>query len=191
MRCATAPDVSQTPHDQQSLPAPDLHNSRPDAILRDVSIRAFRTEDAAAFRALNEAWITRWFFLEPEDLSVLNDPENRIIARGGHIFVAILRDQVVGCFALLPLPFHTLRLARMAVQEDLRGLGIGRMLLEHAIRKAYELQASRITLETSTKLPNAIHLYQSLGFRSVAPEPDGHAPLQRADVFMELRLNYG
>jgi putative acetyltransferase len=69
-------------------------------------------------------------------------------------------------------------------------MGIGRLLLESAIAKARTLQALRIRLETSTRLPGAIHLYQSVGFRRV--EPNGEeAPMQRADTFMEMSLRYG
>jgi putative acetyltransferase len=185
MRNSTLPDTAN-PNPQPSSAAAD----RPAGVVHDVTIRNFRSGDAAGFRALNEAWITRWFFLEPEDVVVLNDPESRILGHGGHILIAALRDEVVGCCALLPLPNRAMRLARMAVREDLRGMGIGRLLLESAIAKARTLQALRIRLETSTRLPGAIHLYQSVGFRRV--EPNGEeAPMQRADTFMEMSLRYG
>lgn len=195
MRYSTAPETRPTRQDAKGLPI--LRNSSHDAsgswsaTLREVSIRSFRTGDAAAFRALNEAWITRWFYLEPEDVRVLNDPEGQILGVGGHIFVAVLREQVVGCCALLPLPNRKLRLVRMAVEEELRGRGIGRLLLKAAVEKAQALGALRITLETSTKLPGAIHLYASMGFDRVTPAPEQQERLQRADVFMELALRYG
>ena len=45
--------------------------------------------------------------------------------------------------------------------------------------------ATLLTLATSRKLANAIHLYESIGFQHIPPEP---SPYSRADVFMEMSL---
>jgi putative acetyltransferase len=50
---------------------------------------------------------------------------------------------------------------------------------------ARALGATKLTLATNSKLPNAIHLYESLGFRHLPPEP---SPYARANVFMEMDL---
>ncbi len=155
-------------------------------------IRSFQTSDKEAFRTLNEAWISHYFALEPEDTELLSDPEAKILATGGHIFVAVAgqdkEEEVVGCFALLPLPGNTLRLARMTVREDQRGKGVGRRLLSHAILTAQALHARRLVLETSGKLESAVHLYQTAGFCFVPADAAGPRPLARADLYMELLL---
>jgi len=79
-------------------------------------------------------------------------------------------------------------LSKMAVSPQLRGLGIGRRLLEHAVAHARALGAKSLFLGSSTKLPNAVHLYESIGFRHVPPEKLPPMPYTRADVFMELPL---
>ncbi len=158
--------------------------------MQQIVIRPFRLEDASAFFSLNEAWISHWFALETEDLEMLRDPQTHVVAKGGRIYVADLRGTVVGCFALLPKPGGVLRLARMAVREDLRGQGLGRMLLMHAIATARALDAPRLVLETSRKLASAVHLYEAAGFRYVDPDPKEPA-LARADLYMELSLNDG
>ncbi len=48
--------------------------------------------------------------------------------------------------------------------------------------------AKRLSLGSSTKLPNAVHLYESLGFRHVGPERLPWMAYARSDVFMELEL---
>lgn len=158
-------------------------------------IRPFQASDKQAFRSLNEAWISRYFALEPEDTELLNDPEGKILGPGGHIFVAVARqdrqEEVVGCFALLPLPGNVLRLARMTVREDHRGKGVGRRLLNHAIITAQALHARKLVLETSRKLESAVHLYQSAGFCFAPEDPAGPRPLARADLYMELLLPDG
>jgi GNAT superfamily N-acetyltransferase len=79
-------------------------------------------------------------------------------------------------------------LAKMAVSEGLRGNGIGRKLLEHAITEARKLGASRLYLETNRKLANAIHLYESVGFEHVSPDQVIPSPYARANVFMEMKI---
>jgi GNAT superfamily N-acetyltransferase len=67
-------------------------------------------------------------------------------------------------------------------------LGIGKKLLAHVIEYAQERGASRLYLETNSKLVNAIHVYESLGFRHLPPEQVHPSPYARADVYMELLL---
>jgi putative acetyltransferase len=152
-------------------------------------------EDATAFRTLNEEWITRFFTLEPTDIETLGDPENVILRKGGHIFLARVAGEAegtaaeaVGCVALIPMGNHVYELSKMAVSSRLRGLGIGRTLLEHAIAHAKLIGARSLFLGSSTKLQNAIHLYESVGFQHVPPEQLPPMHYARADVFMQLSL---
>jgi ribosomal protein S18 acetylase RimI-like enzyme len=165
--------------------------SQSNSISSEVTVRAYRPEDAKDFRELNEAWITRWFALETEDVALLGDPEEHILRRGGQIFVAAAGLQVIGCFALLPTQPGVLRLIRMTVHETYRGRGVGRKLLEHAIAIARASRVDKLVLETSSKLESAVRLYESAGFHRIAPDPGGPSPLSRADIFMEMPLSYG
>jgi GNAT superfamily N-acetyltransferase len=76
----------------------------------------------------------------------------------------------------------------MAISPHLRGQGIGRRLLQHAITQAKVIGAKSLFLGSSTKLPNAVHLYESVGFRHVRPETLPPVPYTRANVFMEMAL---
>jgi hypothetical protein len=51
------------------------------------------------------------------------------------------------------------------------------------------LGARSLFLGSSTKLPGAIHLYESVGFRHVHPESLPPVPYTRADIFMQLSLD--
>jgi N-acetylglutamate synthase-like GNAT family acetyltransferase len=148
-------------------------------------------EDATAFRILNEEWITRYFALEKKDIETLGDPENAILRKGGHIFMVYLNAKPVGCVALIPIGAGVFELSKMAVSPECRGRGIGRRLIEHAISQARMLGATSLFLGSSTKLPNAIHLYESVGFRHVDPESLPPMPYTRADIFMRLPLDTG
>ena len=157
--------------------------------VQEVEIRPLRTgEDADAFRRLNEEWITRYFVLEEKDREVLGQPEKMILEKGGSIFVADAGDCVVGCVALIPMGDGVYELSKMAVSPAMQGLGIGRRLLEYAVTQARAIGARSLFLGSSTKLPPAVHLYESIGFRHVPREKLPPMEYVRADIFMEMVL---
>ncbi|WEO77899.1 GNAT family N-acetyltransferase [Cryobacterium sp. SO2] len=144
--------------------------------------------DARAFRELNEEWIRRLFTLEAADSATLDDPVGAIVDRGGQVLIARLGDERIGCVALVPTGDGVFELSKMAVQPGLRGKGVGRQLITAAIILAGRLGATSLFLGSSTKLPNAVHLYESVGFTHVPAERIRPMPYARADVFMELPL---
>jgi GNAT superfamily N-acetyltransferase len=150
-----------------------------------VEVRVYRPEDAVAFRELNEAWIRKYFAMEEHDREMLGDPEGYIRRRGGEIVMAFVEGRAVGCCALILVRPGVFELAKMAVSEELRGRGVGRRVLEAAVEQARGMGASLLVLATNSKLENAVHLYESVGFRHLPPEP---SPYVRADVFMEMVL---
>lgn len=145
-------------------------------------------DDSTAFRTLNEEWITRYFTLEAKDRETLCDPNHSILLKGGHIFLAYAGAEAVGCVALVPMKAGAYELSKMAVSPHLRGRGIGRRLLLHAIAQARSLGARSLFLGSNTRLKNAVHLYESVGFHHVKPETLPPMPYRRADVFMEMPL---
>jgi N-acetylglutamate synthase-like GNAT family acetyltransferase len=155
----------------------------------EITIRPLKAgEDATPFRILNEEWITRFFVLEAKDIATLGDPENTILAKGGQIYFVWADGEVVGCVALILMNDGVYELSKMAVSPKMRGLGIGRKLLEYTIAQARQRGAASLFLGSSSRLSNAVHLYESLGFRHVPPDslPDMH--YSRADVFMIMTL---
>lgn len=146
-------------------------------------------DDATAFRTLNEEWITRYFALEDKDRETLNNPLQSILLKGGHIFMAYASAEAVGCVALIPMQDGVYELSKMAVSPHLRGRGLGRHLLQRAIAQARSIGARSLFLGSNQRLKDAIHLYESVGFRHVKPENLPPMPYSRADVFMEMPLD--
>lgn len=149
-----------------------------------MEIVGFRPEHAAAFRDLNIAWIEKHFTVEPKDLEVLEDPEGKILAKGGRIFMALQDGRPVGCVALLKMADGGYEVAKMTVSEALRGSGLGKRLMQACIDEGLRLGAPRLYLETNSSLAPALGLYRAMGFKDLAPVP---SPYVRADVFMERR----
>lgn len=154
-----------------------------------VEIRALKPgEDATAFRTLNEEWITKHFALEAKDRETLGDPENTILRKGGQIFMVHAEGEAVGCVALIPMGEGVYELSKMTVSPRLRGQGIGRALLKYAIEQARAIGARSLFLGSNSKLPAAVHLYESMGFQHVPVERLPPMHYKRADVFMEMIL---
>jgi putative acetyltransferase len=155
---------------------------------QEITFRLFQEGDAEAFRALNQEWIARYFEVEEQDLIQLNDPAGNILQPGGQIVMAVANGERIGCCALVLVKTGVFEVAKMAVSESYRSQGIGRRLLQYTIAQAKKLGAHRLELASNTKLANAVHLYESLGFRHLPPERIEPSPYARANVFMELNL---
>jgi putative acetyltransferase len=154
----------------------------------NIQIRPFQSSDEKAFRQLNEEWIAKHFNMEEKDHVTLGDPVGKILKPGGHIFIAVANGEPIGCCALLAMKPGEFELAKMAVAERHRGHGVGRQVLRYTIEQARALGVRRLYLETSSKLPNAIHLYESVGFQHLPPERLTPSPYARSDVYMEMLL---
>jgi ribosomal protein S18 acetylase RimI-like enzyme len=163
----------------------DLPSNEEPMSSASIELRPYRSGDAETFRELNEAWIKLHFGLEEHDNEMLGDPEGYVLAKGGHIFFAVSNEKHVGCCALLAMRPGVYEVAKMAVDVSCQGRGIGRRLLAYTIEQGRALGADSLYLETNSKLANAIHLYESLGFQHLPPRP---SPYIRANVFMELRF---
>jgi putative acetyltransferase len=151
-----------------------------------MQIVDFRPELAPAFRALNEAWITTLFALEPKDNLVLGDPQGQIIDKGGRVIFVAEGGEIAGCCALMALSDGGFEVAKMAVADAFKGRGLGRALMAACVERAKAAGASRLYLETNRQLAPALALYRAFGFKEITPpEP---SPYARADVVMELRL---
>jgi GNAT superfamily N-acetyltransferase len=154
----------------------------------EISIRQFQPGDAAAFRRLNEEWITRFFRIEPKEEAVLANPQASILDSGGRIFFATAGERCVGCCALIRISDREFEVAKMAVEPSYQGAGIGRKLLHAAIEEGRDAGAQRLYLETNHVLTPAIRLYESMGFKHLDADRIVPSAYARADVYMELIL---
>jgi putative acetyltransferase len=143
-------------------------------------VRVIRREplDSDAARALLERAEAELHARYPEDACHAVD----LAADGAALYVAWLDSHPVGCGALRDFADESERTAeikRMFVSADARGRGVGRALLRHLLSEARRLGYAAVFLETGTRQPEAIALYESEGF---APRPCDHRhthPLSR------------
>lgn len=149
-----------------------------------VAILDYTQEHQPWFESLNRHWIEKYFWMEPIDFSVLQNPDEHILSKGGHILMAEYEKHLVGTVALKYVTEGTYEFTKMAVDDKYQGLKIGLALAEAAIRKATELKASSIILYSSTKLSPALALYRKIGFAEIPLD----GPYKRSDIKMELVL---
>ena len=151
-----------------------------------VSIVPFKDKYSKDFYNLNYDWLDEYFYVEDYDEKVLGNCKEEIIDKGGYIFFALHKSDVVGTMALMPREQGVYELNKMAVRKDLRGNGIGNKLIEFIISYSKDKNYSSIILYSNTVLKNSIHLYIKFGFKEI-DNPD--APYKRSDIKMELKLS--
>lgn len=154
--------------------------------MNQIKIVEYLPEHRERFKEINVQWITKSFVMEEEDWKTVNDPEGYIIQPGGKIFIALRNNEVVGTCAYLNFGNNEYEMIKMAVDENYRGLKIGKIIGETSLQKMKEYGAGKIFLFSNTKgSATAVQLYYKLGFKEV---PLGNSEFQRADIKMELRM---
>jgi putative acetyltransferase len=87
---------------------------------------------------------------------------------GSVYFVAEYGEQVVGGGGIFPsagLPPDTCELVKMYLLPAVRGIGLGRRIIEECIRFARETNYRHIYIETMPELQQAMKTYEKFGFR--------------------------
>ncbi|HAB46299.1 MAG TPA: hypothetical protein DCE20_08760 [Gammaproteobacteria bacterium] len=162
-------------------------SQRFESAISNITIASYRAEFKASFERLNRRWIEASFEVEDRDQAVFDDPVAKILTPGGTIFCAVTAGgQVVGTCALLRQNPRRAELAKMAVQEQFQGFGLGRRLGQAVIDYAEAAGFEDIVLESNQRLKPTISLYRSLGF--IEEKAAVTSDYARADIFMVKTL---
>src|SRR5258708_12237097 len=87
----------------------------------EVQIVDYLPEHYLAFKQLNEEWITTYFKMEAEDHHALDHPQEYILDKGGHIFMALYHYPPLGTCSLLRLAAGNFELAQMVCHPPPQG----------------------------------------------------------------------
>ena len=151
----------------------------------NITIIPFTENLAADFAALNKAWLTKYFEVEPMDEKMLGNPVKYYINEGGFIYFALLDGKIAGTIALLKVTDTVFELSKMAVDEQFQGKKIGNAMIVHCLQEGTRLNLEKIILYSNTTLGPAIHLYKKFGFKEMVNFKSAY---KRANIKMELAL---
>ena len=139
--------------------------------MRETLVRRARTSDVRAIRSFVDAYADDRRLLSKATVTLYEDVQEFFVAeRGG---------EVVGCGALHVLWEDLAEVRTVAVAPDLRGHGIGQLLLSRLLEQAQEVGVARVfclTFETGFFARN--------GFVEIDGAPVPH------DVFEQLLQSY-
>ena len=116
--------------------------------------------------------------------SDLVDLEANYWNKQGAFFVLLKGDAIIGTVALHHETDTVCELCRMYLAPQYRGQGLGRRLLEHAVREARERGFKEMGLKTASVLVEAISLYKRAGFSPV----EGAVTCGNCDLVMRRML---
>lgn len=158
----------------------EKHQSREQA---KVELVEYEDSYAKAFSELNYEWIEKYFDIEESDRVMLDAPREYILNNGGYIAMALYEGKAIGTCALIKHGEDRYELAKMAVDDSAKGLGIGFLIGEHMLKVAKQLGGKSVFLESNTKLTPAINLYKKMGFKRIVGE---QSPYERCNIQMEV-----
>ncbi|MGA9212406.1 GNAT family N-acetyltransferase [Kaistella sp.] len=150
----------------------------------NIEIINYESKYRDDFKTLNTEWLQKYFVVEEFDEYQLSNPETEIIDKGGKIYLAKIGEKIVGTSALLK-EHDIYELAKMAVTEDFKGHGIGKLLMQHCINETRKLGTEKLMLISNRSLIPAIEMYKKFGFIEI---PLGNVPYERGNIKMELKF---
>ncbi|WKD86498.1 N-alpha-acetyltransferase RimI [Polaribacter huanghezhanensis] len=150
-----------------------------------ISIIPFEEKFTKIFYDLNVEWLQKYFYVEPYDEKVLSNPKTHIIDKGGFIFFATYKNEIVGTVALINEK-ECFELSKMAVSPKYHGQKIGQQLIDYCLDFSKNQGWKNIMLYSNRILEPAITLYKKVGFKEVPLEKDVY--YERANIKMKLEL---
>jgi putative acetyltransferase len=104
----------------------------------------------------------------------------------GCLYIALDKNQPIGCVALRDLGQGICEMKRLYVKPLFRGQKVGKLLAEVAIKAAKDMGYDYMRLDTVPSMKQANMLYKALGFKQIVPYRFN--PIEGA-TFFELNLN--
>jgi putative acetyltransferase len=152
--------------------------------MKQLQIKTFEDKYHQQFREISLDWLQSSGLYEKADDDLLDNPQ-KYLENGSFIFLAHYNNEIVGTVTLSPLENNTFEIMKLGVIDAYKRLGIGRKLMQICIDICQKKDVKLITLDTSSKLVNAINLYEKLGFVHAEITTSYY---ESADVKMELKL---
>ena len=140
----------------------------------NIKIRKALSEDASSVASvLYESFIEFESLYTLEAFRATTPDKIGVLERMGEgpIWVALINEKIIGTASAVEKS-EELYIRGMAVLPTVRGMKIGKMLMEHIEDFAKENGFKRLFLSTTPFLDSAIKLYENFGFQRSSEGPD-------------------
>jgi GNAT superfamily N-acetyltransferase len=94
---------------------------------------------------------------------------DKLLRENVHFFVTYVQQQPAGCGGVLLVGTDYAEIKRMYVRDAFRGMGLGRLMLEHLEAFTQAQGIARLRLETGIYQAAALRLYEQMGFQRIPP----------------------
>lgn len=162
--------------------------------MKNICIRPIRAADNATIASIIRRTLAEFGANKPG--TVYFDPTTDDLfklfsAADSDYFIAEVNGNIVGGSGVFPtpgLPDGCCELVKLYLLSEMRGQGLGLMLMEKCFQKAIDLGFSEMYLETMPELRTAIGLYEKAGF-TFLPGPMGKSGHFGCDLWMIKHLH--
>jgi D-alanine-D-alanine ligase len=136
--------------------------------------------------------VSSGFFSEAEiDVAVelVQERLNKGLASGYHFLFAERKGDIIGyaCFGPIPCTLESYDVYWIALKNELRGGGLGRLILKQVENKIMEMGGKRIYVETSSRdqYKPTQSFYRRCGYREEAVLKDFYSPGDHKVIFLK------
>jgi len=162
--------------------------------MKNICIRPIKAADNPAIASIIRNTLSEFGANKPG--TVYFDPTTDhlfelFLAPRSAYFIAEMEGTIVGGSGVFPtsgLPDGCCELVKLYLSTEMRGRGLGLMLMEECFRKAIELGFRDMYLETMPELKTAIGLYEKAGFTFLSG-PMGQSGHFGCDLWMIKKLH--
>jgi ribosomal protein S18 acetylase RimI-like enzyme len=155
-----------------------------------LHVRPATSADLAGVRALIEEYC-RWIGLDAVNREIgpeLDGLPGAYAPPDGVLLVGFIDNRLEGVVACRRFSETTCEMKRLYVRPAGRGTGLARALVTALVAAAGQMGYDQLYLDTLPKMGAAQRLYESLGFRDIAPYYDTPIPETR---FMARNIGPG
>jgi GNAT superfamily N-acetyltransferase len=155
------------------------------AVVRDL---CWRYRDLLAERTRDIPELLDYYYAVPVYRTLLNALPQKHARPKGAILVADIGGWTAACGMTLEIAPAVTEIKRVYVDEAARGRGVARTLCEAAMAQARSDGFRVMKLDTMRRLPEAVRLYEGMGFVPCPPYHDPPEAIRDGILFFEHPL---
>lgn len=165
------------------------------SLLNEILIRPIQSGDDVAIAAIIRNSLLEFDAAKPS--TVYYDETTDHLAelfsrhKGSCYFVVIKNERVCGGAGIFPthaLPEGTCEFVKLYLDKAVRGMGLGKLLMEKCEHAAKEMGYTSIYLETMPELGVAVPLYEKMDYRYL-DAPMGESGHSGCDIWMIKKIS--